>query len=90
MCGKFLGDERAIHHIIFGGDARGMGGRRIHNLEEMITLCWMWGGNCHDRAHREKKKWQEILLYCATRRGVTAFQVARWQSAAQHKTRRNK
>lgn len=79
VCGKYVGEERALHHVIFGGDARGMGGRRVHDPDEIITVCWMWGGNCHDRVHTEKRRWQQILLDVAQRPGVTAFQLERWR-----------
>ena len=78
VCGKYLGDQRALHHIVYGGDARGIGGRRVHNVEEIITVCWLWPGNCHDRVHADKATWQPLLLAVATRQGLTAFQLKRW------------
>lgn len=80
VCGKFLGqDERALHHIVYGGDARGMGGRRLHDPAEIVTVCWMWAGNCHDLVHGNKSLWQPLLLEVAQHRGVTAFQLKRWR-----------
>lgn len=79
VCGRWLGEGRALHHIIFGGDARGTGGRRVHNPEEIVTVCWMWGGNCHDMVHHQKRVWQDLLLEVVRRRGVTAMQLKRWQ-----------
>lgn len=80
MCGRFLGDRRAHHHVVFGGDARGMGGRRQHRTEEIVTICWLPGdGGCHERAHTEKSRWQELLLEACQRPGVTAFQLDRWR-----------
>lgn len=81
VCGKHLGDRRALHHIIYGGDDRGMGGRRIHNPDEIVTVCWLPGdGDCHQMVHSAKRIWQPILLEVARRRGVTALQIKRWQA----------
>lgn len=80
MCGKFLGERRAIHHINFGGDVQGMGGRRHHVIENVVSLCWLPGdSNCHQRAHSRKAFWQEYLSAAiAAPNHVTAFQLARW------------
>lgn len=79
MCGKFLGERRCIHHILFGGDRQGMGGRRHHDPDEMASLCWLPGDmNCHQRAHSQKTFWQELLLLAvASPHRVTALQLAR-------------
>ena len=58
-----------------------MGGRRVHTVEEIVTVCWMWGGNCHDRVHREKLLWQPLLLEVVHRPGLTAMQLMRWRTA---------
>lgn len=79
VCGRYLGDQRALHHIVYGGDARGIGGRRVHNADEIITVCWMWANNCHDRVHADKHRWQSLLLEVARRPGITAMQLDRWQ-----------
>lgn len=80
VCGTYLGDRRALHHIIYGGDERGMGGRRVHNPEEIITVCWLPGdGDCHQRVHANKRVWQPLLLEAAQRPGMTALQIKRWQ-----------
>jgi hypothetical protein len=82
MCGRFLGERRAHHHVIYGGDDRGMGGRRRHVVDEIVTICWLpWDGGCHDRAHSDKHRWQGLLLEAARRPGVTAFQLERWRRA---------
>ncbi len=78
VCGRFVGDQRALHHIIYGGDDRGIGGRRVHNVDEIITVCWMWGRNCHELVHSDKKRWQPLLLATARRAGITAMQLERW------------
>jgi len=88
VCGKYLGDERALHHIIYGGDRRGFGGRRVHDPDEIVTVCWMWGGNCHDRVHGDKSTWQPLLLQVVQRRGVTAMQLKRWADAQHARTNR--
>ena len=80
MCGKFLGGRRAIHHIFFGGDLQGIGGRRHHALENLVSLCYLPGdNNCHQRAHSNKTYWQGLLLAVITRQGnQTATQLSRW------------
>lgn len=83
VCGRYLYSDRAIHHIVYGGDDRGMGGRRVHNPDEMITVCWMYPGNCHDMVHRHKRLWQPLLLEVVQRhRGMTAMQLKRWGDRA--------
>lgn len=86
MCGKVIGKRRAIHHIDFGGDSQGMGGRREHVLDNLISLCWLPGDNeCHQRAHALKPYWQPILTEVVKRPGITAFQYARWADRADEK-----
>lgn len=89
LCGKYLGERRAIHHILFGGDRQGMGGRRHHDPAEMVSLCWLPGDNdCHLKAHSEKAFWQHLLLMTIqspTR--VTALQLARQLGRARHQNR---
>lgn len=85
VCGKFLGERRALHHIVYGGDARGMGGRRVHDPAEIVTVCWLPGDPapgmrpCHDLVHSNKRIWQPLLLSVAARKGVTAVQLQRWR-----------
>jgi len=84
VCGRFMGEQRALHHIIFGGDARGMGGRRVHNVDEIVTVCWMYGPRpgalpCHDLVHHEKRTWQHLLLDVVKTNGTTAMQLKRWR-----------
>lgn len=79
VCGKFLGDRRALHHVIYGGDDRGMGGRRVHSPAEIVTVCWLPGdGDCHQMVHSAKRTWQPLLLEVAQRSGITALQLKRW------------
>lgn len=81
VCGKYVGEERALHHIVFGGSDRGMGGRRVHNVDEIVTVCWMWAGNCHDLVHARKLDYQPVLLEVVKRPGLTAMQLRRWGTA---------
>jgi hypothetical protein len=96
VCGKWLGDRRALHHIVYGGDERGMGGRRVHNVEEIVTVCWLPGDPenglqpCHERVHSDKHMWQPLLLMAARRRGVTAIQLRRWARARKLRERRRR
>ena len=80
VCGKWLGEARAVHHIRFGGSRQGLGGRRDHTLSNLITVCWMWGGNCHDLVHANKNLWVPLLEQTITVPGVTAMQLRRWQA----------
>lgn len=89
MCGKFLGERRAIHHIFFGGDLQGMGGRRSHTLDNLVSLCWLPGDkDCHQRAHSRKHYWQPLLAEVVTsQRNVTALQLSRWRASQDRKNR---
>ncbi len=78
VCGRYLGDQRALHHIWFGGDRQGLGGRRDHALNNLVTICWMWAGNCHDMVHREKHRWQPYLALVVDTPGLSAMQLMRW------------
>ncbi len=77
VCGQHLGQARALHHIRYGG-RRGIGSRRDHSLDNLITVCWMWGGNCHDLVHSDKGLWVPLLERTITVPGVTAMQLRRW------------
>ncbi len=81
VCGRYLAQDRALHHILFGGSLRGMGGRRVHKVDEIVTVCWLYGTNCHDLVHREKLTWQPLLLEVVHRPGITALQLRRWAKA---------
>lgn len=61
FCGRGIGERRVIHHIHYGGDVVGTGGRRRHELNNLITLCGSWDGKCHLKVHADKKVWQPIL-----------------------------
>lgn len=80
VCGKYLGDRRAIHHIRFGF---GTGARRVHELDNMLTVCWLPGDNgCHERLHSDKQKWMPFAIQAATTTGVTVLQLERWSRSA--------
>lgn len=89
MCGKYLGERAGIHHIEFGGGlGPGMGGRRVHDPDKMVVICWLPGDpvwkaqSCHSRAHSDKLLWQPLLAAVVRMPGVTAFQLRRWNAAA--------
>ncbi len=89
VCGEYLGpDRRALHHIVYGGDDVGMGGRRVHDPDAIITVGWLPGQDCHSLVHGHKGLWQPILLAVVNKRGVTAFQYKRWLKAQERKNRR--
>lgn len=80
MCGitcesTYFGRE--LHHAIFGGVDRGMGGKRIHDVDAMVTLC----KECHVRAHSQKSVWQPLLLEVVKHGGMTAFALKRQRDA---------
>lgn len=74
LCGQQCGDRRVHHHVHYGGSDRGMGGRRRHRVEEIVTLC----NPCHGLAHANKHKWQPVLDELTRRTGVTGLQLLRW------------
>lgn len=83
VCGRHLGDARALHHILYGGSRQGMGGRREHSLDNLITVCWMYGPTpgqpaCHDLVHADKTLWQPLLIQAIANPGITARQLRRW------------
>jgi 5-methylcytosine-specific restriction endonuclease McrA len=84
VCGKYLGEQRALHHISFGGSRQGMGGRREHSVDNLITVCWMWGGNCHDLVHSDKGLWLPLLEKTIAAPGVTTMQLRRWEQRRHH------
>jgi hypothetical protein len=84
VCGKHLGERIGIHHVLFGGDYVGMGGRRKHDPLAMVSICWLPGDplphqrSCHDLVHSQKDLWIPLLLQCAATEGLTALQLRRW------------
>jgi len=45
--GRYFTPDTNIHHCVFGGTGR----KRIHCIENLITLCI----NCHGEVHRSKE-----------------------------------
>lgn len=79
VCGELL-KVPGIHHIIYGGDRRGTGGRRVHNPDEMVTIGWTFPDkNCHLIVHSSKRLWQPLLLEVVSKPGITALQLLRWK-----------
>lgn len=80
VCGKYLGERRALHHVIYGGDAVGMGGRRKHDVEAIATVCWLPGdGDCHLLVHSRKAYFQDLLLEVLKGGNTTVYQLERWR-----------
>lgn len=83
VCGKFLGERAGLHHIHYGGDYTGMGGRRLHTLENVVTICWLPGDPgrgaipCHSRVHAQKGLWVPLLEQVVQTTGLTAFELRR-------------
>jgi hypothetical protein len=85
VCGRWLGDARALHHIHYGGDRQGMGGRREHSVGNLVTVCWMYGAAdgmpaCHDLVHGSKALYVPLLEAVITHPGVTVLSLMRWQN----------
>lgn len=78
VCGRHAG-QRALHHIRYGGDAQGMGGRRLHRLDNLVTVGWLFDHDCHTLVHRRKHLWLPVLAQAAVTPGVTALQLLRWR-----------
>lgn len=79
MCGQFAGERRALHHIIYGGDAVGMGGRRLHRVDNLLTVGWLFEHDCHSIIHSNVRRWRPLALEVIKHPGVTMLQLERWQ-----------
>lgn len=79
VCGQFAGERRALHHIVYGGDAAGMGGRRLHSPDNLITVGWLFEHDCHSVVHSNKRLWVPLLQKAVATPGTTALQLMRWQ-----------
>jgi 5-methylcytosine-specific restriction endonuclease McrA len=77
VCGV-VGHGCQAHHIGFGSDRVGMGGRRVHELGNLITLCALH----HDVVHANKGFWLPWLVRVVESPGVTALQLIRWEARA--------
>lgn len=79
LCGRHE-EYLAIHHIVFGGGAGpGMGGRRIHELDNLLSVGWMYQHDCHSLIHGDKGLWSPLAHEVIKRPGVTMLQLRRWQ-----------
>lgn len=78
FCGQYAGAQRALHHIEYGGDRQGMGGRRRHDPSNLISVGWLFEHDCHSIIHGNKGLWLPIALEVAQRPGVTMLQIHRW------------
>lgn len=78
VCGRYAGEQRALHHIRYGGDTVGMGGRRWHHPENLVTVGWLFDHDCHSKVHSDKALWVPLLLEVVHRPGTTALQLLRW------------
>lgn len=81
FCGQFVGPQRALHHIAYGGDFQGMGGRRLHRPDNLLTVGWLFDHDCHSILHGNKNRWMELALQAAVTPGVTVLQLERWRRA---------
>lgn len=81
-CGRYVGEQGAVHHINFGGDAVGMGGRRHHELTNLLTVGWTPQHDCHGLLHGTKLLWLPYAQRAAQQRGVTMLQLKRWDQRA--------
>lgn len=84
VCGRWLGEARALHHISYGGSRQGMGGRRDHDPTNIVTVCWMYGPGkgiapCHDLVHSNKGLYLPLLKHVVATPGITVMQLQRWQ-----------
>jgi 5-methylcytosine-specific restriction endonuclease McrA len=79
FCGRFVGDARALHHIDYGGPSRGMGGRRLHRVDNLMSVGWLFGHDCHSILHGNKRLWQPLALEAVKSPGLTVLQLYRWR-----------
>ena len=75
LCGR---RDVICHHIRYGGDEVGMGGRRFHSVENIVSLGQYYEHQCHERVHGNKALWTPLLIAVVDQPGVSAFQVYRW------------
>lgn len=79
FCGQYAGERRALHHIEFGGDAVGMGGRRHHNPDNLLTVGWLFEHDCHSVIHGNKRLWLPLTREVVRHGGMTVLQLMRWK-----------
>lgn len=74
FCGRYAGPQRALHHIEYGG----MGQRRRHAVDNLMTVGWLFDHDCHTVIHSNKRLWMPLCLEVVKRPGVTVLQLYRW------------
>lgn len=72
VCGAYA-ESPAIHHVRY----RSEGG--LNQLDNLITVHWMYSPRCHELVHSRKRLYQPVLIVVAQTPAVTAFQLMRWQ-----------
>lgn len=77
LCGR--GNNLILHHVHYGGDAVGMGGRRFHHPDNIVTLGGAFDHQCHQIVHGRKPLWVPILEAVIVQPGVTGLQIKRWR-----------
>lgn len=75
LCGR---TNVIAHHIRYGGDEIGMGGRRFHSVGNIVSLGQHYEHQCHERVHAAKQLWTPLLIRVVEMPGVTAFALYRW------------
>lgn len=77
LCGQAV--HLICHHVMYGGDAQGMGGRRFHDAANIVLLGQGYEHQCHDRVHKVKGVWQPVMLaLIELPRTYTGLQVMRY------------
>lgn len=75
FCGAVLLEaQRLHHHAIYSGTAVGLGSRRFHSVDNLITLDW----GCHGTVHSNYRLWLPHVLGAIQTPGVTVLQLYRW------------
>ena len=76
FCGTYLGELRSHHHCEFGGIYSGMGGKRIHDPDKMISVCnGLYGNQCHEKIHGNKALYLPYTLEVVKHPGKTIIQL---------------
>ena len=53
---------------------------RFSTVDNLVTLHFMYGPRCHERAHSRKRMWRPLLQAVVFQPGVTALQLRRWSA----------
>lgn len=79
FCGQYAGEARALHHIVYGGSTQGIGGRRLHRVDNLLSVGWMFQHDCHSIIHGNKGLWMPLCQQVVDMPGVTVLQLYRWR-----------